>query len=71
MSAAQITARVESTVQYYKLQASIDFRLTESLVDRDGVRSQKAIAGENMINFPTKTAYIVFLRRVIQLPVNL
>ena len=44
-------AIVESTVHDYKLLASIDFRLTESLIEKDGKRSHKPIAPENVISF--------------------
>ena len=61
MPAAEITARVESSVHNYKLLASIDFRLTESLIDRDGVRSHKAIAAENVIDFSDQDSLYRFL----------
>ena len=59
MLAAEIT--VESSVHNYKLLASIGFRLTESLIDRDGVRSHKAIAAENLIDFSDQDSLYCFL----------
>ena len=61
MSAAKITARFQSTLHNYKLLASIDVRLTESLIDRDGVRIHKAIAAENVIDFSDHGSLYRFL----------
>ena len=61
MPAAEITARFESTVHNYKLLASIDFRLTDSIIDRDRVRSHKAIAAENVIDFSDQDSLYRFL----------
>ena len=61
MASAKAAAMVESTVHDYKLLASIDFRLTESLIDKDGMRSHKAIAPENVISFSDQDNLYRFL----------
>ena len=64
MSSAKVAAIVESTVHDYKLLASIDFRLTESLIDKVGIRSRKAIAPENVISFSDQDNLYRFLEAI-------
>ena len=61
MYSAIAAAIVESTVHDYKILASIDFRLTESIFDKDGMRSHKAIAPESVISFSDQDNLYCFL----------
>ena len=54
---------IEGCVQNYPLLASVDYRITEALLDSSEIRSHKAISSENLVNFPDQLPLYVFLEK--------
>ena len=54
---------IERCVQNYPLLASVDYRITEALLDSSEIRSHEAISSENLVNFPDQLPLYVFLEK--------